>query len=92
MLKVNALELRQSLSKIVRKLQRSGEPILLERGRKPAAVLISLEDYQERFAEKVADEKRRDPGSRIRKLARKSSSRESAEELVRELRSGSDLF
>lgn len=92
MQKVNALELRQSLSKIVKRLQKSGEPILLEKGRKPAAVLISLEDYKKRFVEKFADEKRRRLEAQILRLARKSSVKESSEELVRELRSGKEVF
>ena len=58
MKKVNALMLRQSLGKVVASLARTGEPILLEKGRKPVAVLISLRDFRERFAEKDAAEER----------------------------------
>ena len=86
MQKVNALELRQSLSKIISKLQRTGEPILLEKGRKPAAVIISLDDYKTRFAEKDADDRRYDLQKKILSLARNSGDGKSAEERVRELR------
>lgn len=86
MQKVNALELRHSLSKIIGKLQKSGRPILLEKSRKPAAVLISLEDYKKRFAEKDADDKRLELQKKILGLARKSVNKESAEELVHSLR------
>lgn len=88
MQKVNALELRQSLSKIVSRLQKTGEPILLEKGRKPAAVLISLEDFKTRFVEKDADQARRKVEARIRGLARKSTVPQTAEEILNGLRSG----
>lgn len=75
--KVNALQLRQSVSKIVSRLQKNGEPILLEKGRKPVAVIISLEDFKKRFVEKDADEQRKKLQARIVALARKSSIKES---------------
>jgi prevent-host-death family protein len=57
--KVNALQLRQSLGKILQRLRRTGRPILVEKSRQPAAVLISLEDYRARFVDREADEARR---------------------------------
>lgn len=88
MQKINALELRQSLSKVMHKLQRGGKPILVEKGRKPAAVLISLEDFKKRFVEKQADEIRHQVQAKILGLARKSGLKRNAEELIRELRDG----
>jgi antitoxin (DNA-binding transcriptional repressor) of toxin-antitoxin stability system len=55
---VTALQLRQSLGKVVATLQRTGEPIILEKGRRPVAALISLRDFQERFVEKAGVEAR----------------------------------
>jgi prevent-host-death family protein len=57
---VNALKLRQQLGSILRSLQESGRPILIERNSRPAAVLVSLEDYQKRFVDREADEKRKE--------------------------------
>ena len=57
---VNALKLRQQLGSVLKSLQKSGEPILIERNSKPAAVMISLDDYQKRFVDRAADEKRRE--------------------------------
>lgn len=57
---VNALRLRQQLGSVLRSLEASGQPILIERNSKPAAVLISLEDYQKRFVDREADEKRKE--------------------------------
>ena len=51
MTKVNALSLRQSLGKVLRSLSKGGGPIYVEKNNKPVAVLISLTDFQERFAD-----------------------------------------
>ena len=56
---VNALKLRQQLGTVLKSLETSGQPVLIERNSKPAAVLISLEDYQKRFVDREADEKRK---------------------------------
>ncbi|MBF0105199.1 MAG: type II toxin-antitoxin system Phd/YefM family antitoxin [Deltaproteobacteria bacterium] len=58
MLKTNALKLRQSLGHILSQLKRTGQPVLIEKNREPAAVIISLDDYQKRFVDKSADDKR----------------------------------
>src|SRR5207244_9176517 len=54
----NALQLRRTLGKVLRKLERDGKPILVEKGRKPKAVLISLRDYNERFVNAIAADER----------------------------------
>mgnify|MGYP000361130272 CR=1 FL=1 len=65
MKRTNALKLRQSLGKILKELARDGEPILVERDRKPAAVLIAIEDFQRRFADREADALREEVVARI---------------------------
>src|SRR5713226_7631271 len=52
MRRVNALELRQSLGKVLGLLQRSGQPVVIEKRGREVAVLISLRDFRERFSEK----------------------------------------
>ena len=54
----NALDVRRSLGKVLSSLERSGEPILVERAGEPVAVLISIDDFRERFADGVATEER----------------------------------
>ena len=83
---VNALQLRQSLGKVVAALQRTGEPIILEKGRKPVAALISLRDFQERFVEKAAAEARKRILAEMDKLATESVDKTPAVEVLRELR------
>ncbi len=84
---VNALQLRQSLGKVVASLLRTGEPILLEKGGKPVAVLITLQDFRERFVEKDALLERQRIMSEIDTLAMQSVDRTPGGEVVRQLRS-----
>jgi prevent-host-death family protein len=87
MQKTNALELRRALGKVLRKLERNGRPILIEKGRKPTAVLISLRDYAERFVDAVAADEREHLAEEILALRRRARrSRRTSVELVRELR------
>ena len=86
MKKINALELRQSLGKIISLLEKGGDPILVERGRKPAAVLISLGDYKERFIDKDADDRRLTLRDTILSMAMVSHEKESVESILREIR------
>lgn len=58
MLNVNALQMRQSFGKILKKLQKRNEPIIVEKGRKAVAVLISLKTFQERFIDYREQKKR----------------------------------
>ncbi len=87
MITTNALELRRALGRVLEKLERDGRPILIEKGRKPKAVLISLRDYHERFVDAVAADERERLAEEILALrARARRSRRTAVELVRELR------
>lgn len=60
MQRVNALKLRQQLGSVLKSVQETGRPVMIERNSKPAAVLISLEDYQKRFVDREADDRRRE--------------------------------
>jgi prevent-host-death family protein len=63
----NALALRQSLGKILARLKKTGAPILIQKGKQPVAVLITLEDYQRRFVDIEADAQRTASQARILK-------------------------
>ncbi len=87
MRKANALELRRSLGRVLRALDRDGRPILIEKGREPKAVLISLRDYRERFVDAMAaDERERLAADILALRARARRSRIGSVELVRGLR------
>ena len=85
--KTNALAMRRALGTILRRLQHDGEPILVEHNREPAAVLISLRDFEEHFVDKVAaGERERLARDILAMRARARPTRRKAVELVRELR------
>ncbi len=84
---VNALQLRQSLGKVLDHLERHGDPILVCRRRTPAAALVSLKDYRERFVDREADERRREVVARLRRLKFESPARGTTLDILRDLRS-----
>lgn len=87
MLKTNALKMRQNLGSVLERLVKTGRPVLVERNRKPAAVLISLKDYQERFADREADLRREELVARIKAARLKLPKGKTSLSLIREIRS-----
>jgi PHD/YefM family antitoxin component YafN of YafNO toxin-antitoxin module len=83
---VNALQLRQSLGRVLQRLRKNGRPILIERDRKPAAVLISLDDYRRRFVDVEADRLRAEMVERIKRAELAPPKGSSSLDLVREVR------
>jgi PHD/YefM family antitoxin component YafN of YafNO toxin-antitoxin module len=59
MKEMSAAQLRQGLSKVAKRLEKNGEPVLLKLGRRPVGVIVSVKDFQERFSLKQAGELRR---------------------------------
>lgn len=52
---VNALEIRNNLGRVLDELEESKQPILVSKGRKIRAVLISPEDFKARFVDRQAE-------------------------------------
>lgn len=86
MQKTTALQLRQNLGALIKKLLKTGEPILLEKSREPVAVIISLEDYKLRFVDYEADIKRREMINEIKNAQIKVPKGKTSLEVLRELR------
>jgi prevent-host-death family protein len=63
---VNALEIRNKLGAVLDDLERTGEPVMVSKGRRPRAVLISVQDYQRRFIDRQTEDKRRQLLDRVR--------------------------
>jgi PHD/YefM family antitoxin component YafN of YafNO toxin-antitoxin module len=59
MRQVNALKIRNHLGEVLEELRTEGEPILISKGRKIAAVLITPEQYQRRFLDHQTEEQKR---------------------------------
>ena len=55
---VNALVIRNRLGEVLDELARTGEPVLVSKGREPRAVLVTVEDFRRRFVDKLAQEER----------------------------------
>lgn len=88
MRKVTALEIRQRFGGVLKKLQKKNEPILIEKGREPVAVLISLKTFRSRFVDFREKEKREEFLRRVRRSMVKSPL--NSLEVLRELRYGPD--
>jgi PHD/YefM family antitoxin component YafN of YafNO toxin-antitoxin module len=59
MRQINALKIRNHLGEVLDLLRTEGEPILISKGRKIAAVLITPEQYQRRFLDHQTEEQKR---------------------------------
>ena len=60
MKQVNALTIRNKLGEILDQLSATGEPILVSKGRKLRAVLVTPEDFEKRFLDyKIKEDKKR---------------------------------
>jgi PHD/YefM family antitoxin component YafN of YafNO toxin-antitoxin module len=55
---VNALTIRNNLGKILDRLNKSGEPILISKNRKIRAVLVTPEQFERRFLDWQAQDER----------------------------------
>jgi prevent-host-death family protein len=83
---VNALEVRNRLGEVLDRLERTGEPVLVSKGRRVRAVLITPEDFQRRFLDRQVEERRTQLLDQIRASRRPSISPLSSLDLLRELR------
>lgn len=70
---VNALTIRNKLGEVLDRLNKKGEPILISKGRKVRAVLVTPEQFERRFLDwQVNEEKKKllDGVKRLRKKRR----------------------
>ena len=83
---VNALKIRNHLGEVLEELKRTGKPIMVSKGRKIQAVLITPEQFKKRFIDYQAEEEKKRlleiiKGSRAKRKGTKDSI-----EILRELR------
>lgn len=84
--RVNALTIRNRLGEVLDQLEADGKPILISRGRKVRAVLVSLEDFHKRFVDVQAEEEKQQFLERVRKLRKKKVENIDTVEFLRKLR------
>jgi len=83
---VNALKIRNNLGEVLDLLNNTGEPILVSKGRKLRAVLITPEQFKRRFLDYQAEERKRQLLETIKGLKDDSLERKGSVEVLRELR------
>ena len=83
---VNALKVRNNLGEILDRLADKGEPILISKGRKIRAVLVTPEQFEKRFLDyKTREDKERLLDS-LKRLRKKKKGKQSSLSLLRKLR------
>ena len=87
---VNALQVRNHLGRVLEELEQTKEPILLSKGRKIRAALITYEDFQRRFVDRQAEEAREKWLNTLRELSAPRAGSRSSLDVLRELRGYAD--
>jgi len=83
---INALRLRNRLGEVLDALSDRGEPILITKGRKVRAVLITPEQFQKRFVDWQCEEDKKRFLERVRRLRKKRKENLASLEVLRGLR------
>jgi PHD/YefM family antitoxin component YafN of YafNO toxin-antitoxin module len=83
---VNALTIRNNLGKILDMLKRTGEPILVSKGREIRAVLITPQQFKKRFLDYQAEEQKKQLLKTIEGLKQNRLEKQNSVEVLRELR------
>ena len=83
---VNALKLRNHLGEILDRLRDKGEPILVSKGRKIRAVLVTPEQFETRFLDWQAEEQRKRFLNNVAQLKKKKKSSLDSLTVLRQLR------
>jgi PHD/YefM family antitoxin component YafN of YafNO toxin-antitoxin module len=83
---VNALKIRNNLGEILDRLDDKGEPILISKGRKIRAVLVTPEQFEKRFLDYKTQEDKERLLDSLKRLRKKKKGKQSSLSLLRKLR------
>ncbi|MBN1273884.1 MAG: type II toxin-antitoxin system Phd/YefM family antitoxin [Candidatus Aminicenantes bacterium] len=83
---VNALKIRNHLGEVLEELNKTGNPILVSKGRKVRAVLITPEQFKKRFLDYQAEEEKKCLMDLIKNSRAKRKGTKDSIEVLRELR------
>jgi len=83
---VNALKIRNNLGEVLERLDATGEPVLISKGRKVRAVLVTPEDFERRFLDVKAAEAKQRLLKRIKNLRMKKKESIVSTQLLRQMR------
>jgi PHD/YefM family antitoxin component YafN of YafNO toxin-antitoxin module len=84
--RVNALKLRNNLGEILDRLNANGKPILVSKGKKIRAVLVTPEDFEKRFLDVKAREEKERLLQHFKALRKRKKEPASSLEVLRKLR------
>ena len=84
--RINALKLRNNLGLILDRLEQTGEPILISKGKKIRAVLITPQDFERHFLHVKAEEEKKRFLETVRVLRKKKKEKVDSIEILRTLR------
>jgi len=83
---VNALRIRNNLGEILDMLNKTGEPILVSKGREIRAVLITPQQFKKRFLDYQAEEQKTQLLKTIEALKENRLEKQDSVDVLRELR------
>lgn len=83
---VNALKVRNNLGEILDRLSKTGEPVLISKGRKIRAVLVTPEQFEKRFLDWQSRSEKQKFLNNFKKLREKKRTSLSSLTLLREVR------
>lgn len=83
---VNALKIRNHLGEVLEELNKTGKPILVSKGRKIQAVLITPEQFKKRFIDYQAEEEKKRLLETIKESRAKRLGARDSVDILRELR------
>jgi len=86
MQEINALKLRNNLGQILDRLEKTGEPVLVSKGRTVRAVLITVEDFDRHFLHLKAEEEKQRFLNTVRLLRKKKKRRVDSLDVLHRLR------
>ena len=84
--KINALKRRNNLGEILDRLSAKGEPILISKGKKIRAVLVTPEDFEKRFLDVKAEEEKERLLLLFKSLRKRKKESTQSIEVLRQLR------
>ncbi len=83
---INALKVRNHLGEILDGLDETGEPVLISKGRKVRAVMITPEPFQKRFLDHRTEEKKQEILEKIQSLRDRRIGVKNSMDVLRKLR------
>ena len=83
---VNALRIRNNLGEVLDILNKTGEPILVSKGREIRAVLITPEQFKKRFLDYQSEEQKKQLLKTIQAMKENRVEKQESIEVLRELR------